>query len=318
MDACKTGHYAVLNVARSASTHEVRQAYHRLALEFHPDRSSIPETTEKFKEISQAYSVLGDPLKRNQYDCSLDLDQFFKDPFKDFMDDISGSTSETMDLDAPETLSSLLKELIVDHESTISPNLNMNGPDKDFKSAILKEPPIYKDLNISLEEIYTGTVKKLKLTRNIVLSNGFSKTDENVLEINIIPGSKAGTTKTFTYEGNQKPDTLPADIIFTIKDKQHQHFTRDSDNNLIYHCKMSLRDALINAVTDIPTIDGRTLTIQHNDVIRPGSQTILPGHGLPLPNQPNKRANLIVNYDIIFPQHLSSQQRQVISYSLPN
>ncbi|KXJ22795.1 DnaJ-like subfamily B member 4 [Exaiptasia diaphana] len=272
---------AYMEAVKIATASDVRQAYLQLARRYHPDTSDCPDTAEKFKEISKAYGVLNDPIQRARYDCSLDIKQFER-IFK-------GSSSIFSD------------QMCVDHCGV---------------KMTRQDPPISYDLFVSLEEINTGIVKKLKINRKIVLNSGESRSEEKVLIINVMPGWKEGITVTFAREGDRKPDVIPADIIITIRQKEHKYFTRDSDNNLIYNCKISLKDALVGNATDIPTLDGRTLRIQHDGIIQPGTQTIF-GEGLPLPNNPHNRGNLIVNYNIIFPQHLSSEQKQVICDSLP-
>ncbi|MEM2094235.1 MAG: molecular chaperone DnaJ [Candidatus Bathyarchaeia archaeon] len=67
--AGKRDYYEVLGVSRNASVDEIKAAYRKLAMEYHPDRNKSPEAEEKFKEISEAYAVLSDPEKRRQYDA---------------------------------------------------------------------------------------------------------------------------------------------------------------------------------------------------------------------------------------------------------
>lgn len=216
---------------------------------------------------------------------------------------------------------SILEDMIRTKSTTPSSlPTSMSGVQKGrpaFKNILFKDPPVKKEIFVSLEEIYTGIEKKFKIQRKVTLNNELTRSEENILVVQIMPGWKAGTTVTFKNEGDKNLDTLPADVMITIRDKEHEHFTRDSHNNLIYSCKLSLKDALICSFIDIPTIDGRTVRIKHDGVIRPDMTTVLEGYGLPIPNQPNKRANLFVTYDISFPQNLSAQQRQVICDSLP-
>lgn len=280
-------YYSILNIKRSATAFDIRQAYLQLARLNHPDTSNSPNATEKFKEISKAYGVLSDPMQRVEYDCSLDIKELGK---------------------------------MIQESSLGSSDVFMDWDDEDFKFPTVKmprqDPPIKYDLFVSLEEVNKGAVKKLKISREIVLNSGESRTEEKVFIINVLPGWQDGITVTFAREGDRKPDIIPADIIITIREKEHKYFTRDSENNLIYTCKMCLKDALVCDSTDIPTLDGRTLRIKHDSIIQPGTQTIF-GEGLPLPNNPHKRANLVVKYVIIFPQHLSSEQKQVICDLLP-
>ena len=64
----KRDYYEVLGVAKDASTTQIKQAYRKLALKYHPDRNPSKDSEEKFKEISEAYEVLGDDKKRSTYD----------------------------------------------------------------------------------------------------------------------------------------------------------------------------------------------------------------------------------------------------------
>ncbi|MDD1775828.1 MAG: molecular chaperone DnaJ [Candidatus Methanomethylicus sp.] len=73
--ASKRDYYEVLGVKKESSPEEIKDAYRKLAMQYHPDRNKAPEAEEKFKEISEAYAVLSDPSKRNQYD-NLGQDSF--------------------------------------------------------------------------------------------------------------------------------------------------------------------------------------------------------------------------------------------------
>lgn len=105
-----------------------------------------------------------------------------------------------------------------------------------------QDPPIYHDLLVSLEDIATGTTKKMKISRKVMSPDGRSThLEDKVLTIDIKPGWKAGTKITFPREGDQSPNTIPADIVFIIKDKAHPYFKRDGVD-LIYHAKITLRE----------------------------------------------------------------------------
>jgi curved DNA-binding protein CbpA len=73
--------YDVLGVPRTASSHDIKEAYRTLALEYHPDRNPSPEAEERFKDISEAYSVLSDPQKRTLYDA-IEPEEY-DDPWED-------------------------------------------------------------------------------------------------------------------------------------------------------------------------------------------------------------------------------------------
>lgn len=105
-----------------------------------------------------------------------------------------------------------------------------------------QDPPIEHDLYITLEEVLKGSTRKIRITRKVPKSdgNGFTKEDK-VLTINVKPGWKAGTRVTFPREGDQRPNCIPSDIVFLIKDKPHSHFKREGID-IRYTAKITLRE----------------------------------------------------------------------------
>lgn len=107
-----------------------------------------------------------------------------------------------------------------------------------------QDPPLEYDLFVSLEEIATGTTKKLKISRKVLNPDSrTTRTEGKFLTIEVKPGWKQGTKVTFPREGDQSPTTIPADIIFIIKDKDHPIFKRDG-NDLIYTATISLSQVI--------------------------------------------------------------------------
>lgn len=189
-----------------------------------------------------------------------------------------------------------------------------NPPDPFSKQETLtQDPAIEQPLPVTLEELFTGTTKKLKINHRVLSTNNAYIQEEKILQIDVKPGWKAGTKVTFPREGDMKPGVIAADIIFVVTDKAHQYFKRDSDNNLLYVAKLNLRDALVGCMINVPTIDGRVLSIQVNEVIQPGTQKRIPGEGLPIPKRNGERADMIVAFDVAFPTNLSNEQREFLA-----
>lgn len=181
-----------------------------------------------------------------------------------------------------------------------------------------QDPPIEYKLNVSLEEVLTGTTKKMKVSRRVLTPDGAGVYyEDKVLEIQVKRGWKEGTKITFPKEGHQAPGKIPADIVFIINDKPHPIFKRDGDNNLICKARISLRVALTGGYVAIKTIDGRSLNMSVTDIVRPGMKKVIPGEGLPLPKQPDVRADLHLEYDIEFPTQLNGSQKEALRNVLP-
>jgi len=186
------------------------------------------------------------------------------------------------------------------------------------KQTRVQDTTIEKEVHVSLEDIAKGIEKKMKISRRVYDELGNSRTEEKVLSINVKPGWKSGTKITFAKEGDRVPGRIPADIAFVIRDKPHATFTRDG-SNIIYTHKLSLRDALCGSIIEAPTLDGRKKGLNLIDeVIKPNTTKKLQGYGLPFPKEPTKRGDLIVKFDIQFPDRLSGNSKDIISDVLNN
>ncbi|KAJ6851852.1 putative dnaJ-like protein subfamily B member 4 [Iris pallida] len=175
----------------------------------------------------------------------------------------------------------------------------------------MKEAAIERTLPCSLEELYKGTTKKMKISREIADASGKTMPVEEILTIEIKPGWKKGTKITFAEKGNERPNVMPADLVFIIDEKPHPVFTRDG-NDLIVTQKISLVEALTGYTARVTTLDGRTLTIPINSVIHPEYEEVVPKEGMPLPKDPSRKGNLRIKFNIKFPTRLSLHQKEGI------
>jgi len=133
-----------------------------------------------------------------------------------------------------------------------------------------------------------------------------------VLKVNVKPGWKAGTKITFAKEGDRVPGKVPADIAFIIRDKPHPIFTRDG-SNIKYTYKVPLREALCGTVVQVPTLEGRKIRINcSGEVLKPTTTKRLQGYGLPFPKDPKRKGDLLVNFEIIFPEQLSESSKDTL------
>ena len=186
-----------------------------------------------------------------------------------------------------------------------------------FGSHKPQDPPIEHSLNLTLEELYQGCTKKMKISRKVVNPDGITSVQDKVVSIDVKPGWKAGTKITFAKEGDQYIGRVPADIVFIVREKPHPHFKREG-NDLIYTVKLSLRDALCGAGTvQIPTIDKRFLPLQLNDIVTPTTVSRQPGEGMPNSRNAGQRGDLVINFDVQFPTSLPPNSKEELSRVLP-
>ncbi|KAG1367933.1 dnaJ-like subfamily B member 13 [Cocos nucifera] len=329
-------YYKILQVDKNANDGDLKKAYRKLAMRWHPDKNpnNKKEAEAKFKEISEAYEVLSDPQKRAIYD------QYGEEGLKGQVPPpdaggnsffpVGGGDGPTVFRFNPRNADDIFAEFF----GFSSPFGIMGGGMKKggtrFSSSMFgddifgsafgggegpmnsrqpqKAAPIQNTLPCSLEELYKGTTKKMKISREIADISGKTMPVEEILTMEIKPGWKKGTKITFPEKGNEEPNVIPADIVFVIDEKPHPVFTREG-NDLVVTKKISLVEALTGYTVHLTTLDGRSLTIPINSVIHPSYEEIVPREGMPIPKDPSKRGNLRVKFDIKFPTRLTSEQK---------
>ena len=267
-------YYKILGVARDANEQEIKKAYRKMALKYHPDKNKSPNAEEKFKEVSEAYDVLSDKNKREIYDKYGEeglkagaggssggggtngnfsytyhgnphetFRMFFGDenPFENFFSfGGPGGPSRFSHFSGPENM-----ETDDDPFGHSFGGFGMNRGYQGIPRQKKQDSAIVRELQVSLEDIYKGTTKKLKITRKVLNPDGkSSRMEDKILTIDIKPGWKAGTKITFPKEGDQTPNNVPADIVFIIKDKPHPMFTRDN-HDIKYKATISLKEVCI-------------------------------------------------------------------------
>ncbi|KAM3299941.1 hypothetical protein ACQJBY_041110 [Aegilops geniculata] len=358
-------YYKILGVDKAASDDDLKKAYRKLAMKWHPDKNptSKKEAESKFKQISEAYEVLSDSQKRAVYD------QYGEEGLKGQVPPPGagggaggpgGATFFSTGADGPTAFRfnpRNAEDIFAEFFGSSSPFSGMGGMgggmgggghgmpsggirfspsmfggmggDRTYTQtfgggggqgypgmfgsgggggAPVKAAPIERKLPCSLEELYKGTTKKMKISREIADASGKTIPVEEILTIDVKPGWKKGTKITFPEKGNEQPHTIAADLVFIIDEKPHAVYTRDG-NDLVATQKIPLAEALTGYTVHLTTLDGRSLTVPISSVIHPGYEEVVRGEGMPIPKDPSRKGNLRVKFDIKFPARLTADQK---------
>mmetsp|Transcript_48064 Transcript_48064/g.120974 ORF Transcript_48064/g.120974 Transcript_48064/m.120974 type:complete len:337 (-) Transcript_48064:249-1259(-) len=331
-------YYCILGVSRTATDEEIKKAYKKLALKWHPDRNpnNKKEAEEKFKEVAEAYDVLSDKEKRQIFD------QFGEEGLKQGAGGAGGPAGAGPNFHFQGNFDQARAEEIFrqffggggggggtsfffgdDEDGGGIPGMfGFGGGGGGFgrggrRGGPRQEKPHFVNFKCSLEELYKGCQKKMKITKNIYdTASGKLMPVEKILVIDVKPGWKKGTKITFEKEGDERPGVIPADFVFVLDEKPHSFFKREGDN-LVYNANISLRQALVGFSLSVPTLDGRELKINVRDVVSPNYVKVVPGEGMPISKRPGTKGDLLIRFNVNFPTRLSDSQIEHIKKGLP-
>ena len=172
-------------------------------------------------------------------------------------------------------------------------------------------------LNVKLEDLYTGTTKRLNITRHVAdAASGQKLPVQEQVVVNITPGWKEGTRLTYQGLGDEEVGQPAADLVIIIKQLPHSRFERKG-NDLHTTVKVPLVTALSGGNLTVQQLDGRQLQVPIQQLIQPRTERVLPGEGMPISKQPGKKGDLHVIMEVDFPRNLTQQQKEALRQILP-
>ncbi len=296
-------YYKILGVEKKADAEEIKKAYRKLALKYHPDRNpNNPVAEEKFKNISEAYAVLSDPEKRKQYD-NFGSDQFSQkfsreDIFRDF--DIN---QILRDMGFGAGGSASRRGSYTYHSN--DPFADLFGQTRqDHYQASQKGADLQYNLSITLEESVFGADKKLALQRH-------RQVDE--ISVKIPAGISTGKKLRLSGKGNPGVQGGPAgDLYLNINVLPHPIFARDG-NDIHIDKSITFTQAVLGTSIDVPTIDGTVKRIKIPAGAQNGTKIRMKGYGAPaLRGSGTTKGDQYVKISIGVPRKITDKQLQLI------
>lgn len=332
-------YYNILNVSRGATDDEIKKAYRKLALQYHPDRNpGNRQAEETFKEINEAYEVLGDSRKRHQYEqfgtigdrgSAFDFgfqgnfDTIFNDLFSDFFGNQRQRERKGNDLRYDLTIE--FEEAVFGGEKEIEIPKEEKCPEcKGSRVESGHEPIIcagcdghgqvrqnhgFFTINRTCEQC-RGEGYVIKHPCKHCKGKGSVRTKKKV-KIRIPPGIDSNTRLKLRGEGIQGfGDTVPGDLYVVLQIKEHAIFDRSGDDILV-QVDVNFPLLCLGGEIKVPTIEGQS-TLKIPRGTQPGKIFRLKGLGISKSNGYG-RGDQLVYLNIVIPSELTEQQKSLVS-----
>ena len=319
--------YKILGVERNASQDDIKKAYRALSLKWHPDRNpGKADATAVYQSINAAYEILGDEGRRKEYDAPKPAPNPFGGggvPFP-FAHMAGGNPFAGMGMgNAHEEFVKIFSSGIfqqmhngmqggVPNGTTQIFTMGPNGPIRVQLGGQqqMKPPPIVKTVEIPIDKAYSGVSLPIEISR-WVIEGGLKKEENETLYVPIPRGIDDGEIIILQEKGNANGDNNRGDVKIQIKVKNETDFKRDG-LDLILHKTISLKEALCGFNFEMRFLDGRVFKIQNDNgnIIHPEYRKMINEMGMVRDGQ---KGNLIIVFDVKFPENLSSEAIATIS-----
>ncbi|GAM25137.1 hypothetical protein SAMD00019534_083120, partial [Acytostelium subglobosum LB1] len=367
----ETEYYKRLGVEPTCTPEELKKAYRKMAIKYHPDKNQgNKEAEEKFKEISEAYDILSDPDKRKMYDqygtqgvreggfaqhSAEDIfSQFFNmGGFQNMGDDeaaefggFSGFSNlfgnkraraakgEDIVHESNRTLEELyngkLVKLSINRDTVCrtcsgsgsnKPGVTSTCPKCKGKKVIYvtqQRGPMMTQSQAKCPECH-GTGDKIAEADKCKTCHGKKlEVTQKIVQVQVEKGSRDGQKIVLEGQGSEMPGAAAGDVIIVIREKPHHLFTRRGDD-LMMKKSIKLLDSLVGASFLVPSISGKKLwvNIKKGECIKPGEIRAIVGEGMPHYKRDTHKGNLIIEFDVEYPSHLSDEAIHKLESVLP-
>lgn len=340
----KRDYYEILGVGKSASPDEIKKAYRKVAIQYHPDKNpGNREAEEKFKEAAEAYEVLSDSEKKSQYDRfghsrpgqggfsghTMNMEDIFSQfgdifggggsPFDSFFGGTGssrGGRRQRKGSNLRIKLKLSLDEIANGVEKKIKVNRLVRAEGVTFKTCPTCQGTgqIRKVVNTMLGQMVSATTCSFCDGSGQVVDKKPSGVDgsglvskEEIISVKIPPGVADGMQLSMSGKGNEAPGGgVAGDLLILIEEQEDQHLKRDG-NNLVYDLYISFVDAALGTSVEIPSVGGK-VKIKIDPGTQSGKVLRLRGKGLKDING-YETGDQLIYVNVWTPKKLSAEER---------
>ena len=322
--------YNVLEVPETASAEDIKKAYRKMSLKWHPDKNqNSQESVDKFQKISAAYEILGNPEKKDEHDMMRN------NPFASMMgqrgmhgqggmhginlDDLmanlfAGAMGPSMGQSPIQGMFSHGMHPGMFPQGMQGANVRIfrtgpNGMTMEMPTPMQKPTAIQKNLTINMEIVLTGGSVPLEIERWII-ENGNKIIELQTVYVTVPKGIDNNEIIVLENQGNVQGPNCKGDVKVFIKIENETGFERRG-LDLIYDKKITLKESLCGFSFELKYINNKTYTINNKsgNIIPPEYMKIIPAMGL---TRDDHTGNLIIHFILEFPASLTAEQIETL------
>lgn len=327
--------YEVLGVDEDADAREIKKAYRKLAILYHPDKcqgtvevevdgeTKTEECQVMMNRVNLAYEILGEEDKRILYDAGgMELVKQGADdngggggmdPFAAFFGGGGGRRNSNRGHDARVEYAVTLEDIYNGNEIQASINRRVvcrgcKGEKGKTKAKCQSCGRCPDEIRMVQRQMGPGMIVQQE---ERVPSSEKCKVEDTILKLTVERGIAEGAEIKFPRMAEQSPGQVPGDVIMTLKQKRHRVFTREG-NDLHMTMEITLKEALLGFSKVVKHLDGHDVEVSKTSVTKPMSVKRIKGEGMPVHNFPSDFGDLHVKFVVQMPSSLTESQRKAI------